>query len=240
MRFHLLQHVTFEGPAAIEGWLNDNNHSLATTKFFQGDALPAQDDFDVLIIMGGPMGIEDVQQYPWLTEERQFIQQAIEGDKYILGICLGAQLIAGACGARVIKNKYREIGWFDISIKDENLPGILKHVFPEKMEVFHWHGDTFEIPESAKHFAASEACDNQGFILNDRVIGLQFHIETTVDSASLLVKNCRDELDGSIYVQSEEEILDEPTRFTRINKVLSRLLEKLVENSRKHSDEAIS
>jgi GMP synthase-like glutamine amidotransferase len=227
MRYHLLQHVTFEGPAAIEGWLNDNNHSLTTTKFFQGDALPAQEDFDVLIVMGGPMGVEEVQQYPWLLEERQFIQQSIENDKYILGICLGAQLIARACGAKVIKNQYREIGWFDITINEQYMPDILKDVFPEKTEVFHWHGDTFEIPEAALHFAASEACANQGFILNDRVIGLQFHIETTEASAALLVENCREELDGSTYVQSEAEILADSTRFNRLNKMLFRLLENI-------------
>ena len=231
MRFHIIQHVAFEGPAAIESWLKRRNFTITTTRFFLGDTLPVQEDFDVLIVMGGPMGVEDVQQYPWLTEERRFIQESIGNGKYILGICLGAQLIARACNARVIKNKYREIGWFDISIKDENLPGILKDVFPEKKEVFHWHGDTFEIPLGAIHFAASEACANQGFILHDRVIGLQFHIETTLDSAALLVKNCGDDLDASMYVQSATEILDDSTRFNRINQILSRLLENLVENA---------
>jgi len=227
MRFHLLQHVSFEGPAAIEDWLTNNNHSLTMTKFFQGDGLPEQEEFDVLIVMGGPMGVDDVEQYPWLIEERQFIQRSIQNDKPILGICLGAQLIAHACDARVIKNKYREIGWFDISVNNENLPTILKDIFPDNIEVFHWHGDTFEIPEGAIHFAASEACNNQGFILNNKVIGLQFHIETTADSATLLVQNCGDELDGSTYVQSEGEILADSTRFKKINWILFSLLENL-------------
>ena len=230
MRFHLLQHVSFEGPAAIENWLTDNHLSLTFTKFFQGDDLPRQEDFDVLIVMGGPMGVDDVEQFPWLLEERQFIQKSIDKDKTILGICLGAQLIARACDARVKKNKYREIGWFDILINNENLPDRLKDVFPEKMNVFHWHGDTFEIPDGAVHFASSEACSNQGFILNDRVIGLQFHIETTERSAILLLDNCRDELDGSKYVQSAADVLDDTTRFNKINHLLVRLLEKLVKD----------
>ena len=229
MRVHILQHVAFEGPAAIEKWLMDRNYTFTITKFFQRDSLPAQDDFDVLIVMGGPMGVEDCQQYPWLVEERQFIQESIKRDKYILGICLGAQLIARACGARVTKNKYREIGWFDISIIEENLPEILKGVFPENTEVFHWHGDIFEIPQGAIHFAASEACANQGFVLNGRVIALQFHIETTKDSAALLVQNCRHELDSSSYVQSEEQILADSTRFNWINQMLSRLMENIAE-----------
>lgn len=225
MRFHLLQHVSFEGPAAIAGWLDDNHHSLTATKFFQGDPLPAQESFDVLIVMGGPMGVEDVEQYPWLIQERQFIQSSIQNDKTILGICLGAQLIARACGARVIKNKYREIGWFNLSIRNnERLPAVIKDVFPENMEVFHWHGDTFEIPEDAVHFASSEACSNQGFILKDRVIGLQYHIETTELSANVLVDNCREELDGSEYVQTEEEIKVDPEKYSRLNQVLFNLL----------------
>lgn len=231
MRFHLLQHVAFEGPAAIESWIKNRRHTLATTKLFHGDPLPAQDDFDVLVVMGGPMGVEDVEQYSWLTEERRFIKDSIESGKYILGICLGAQLIARACNAQVTRNKCREIGWFDISMKTENLPTILEDVFSEKTEVFHWHGDTFEIPPGAIHFASTEACANQGFILHDRVIGLQFHIETTAESAALLVNNCRDELDGSTYVQTEAEILDDSSKFNMINQVLFRLMENIVSGS---------
>lgn len=228
MHFHLLQHVAFEGPAAIEGWLNDNNHRITTTKFFQGDVLPAQDDFDVLIVMGGPMGVEDIEEYPWLVDERRFIQQSISSGKIILGICLGAQLIARASGAAVVKNVHKEIGWFDIAIEQENLPPLLIDVFStQRIEVFHWHGDTFEIPAGALHFAASEACENQAFILNQRVIGFQFHIETTENSAGLLVDNCREELDGSTYVQSESEIFSDSARFHRVNESLYRLLENI-------------
>ena len=118
---------------------------------------------------------------------------------------------------------------FNISIKNnEDMPTVIKDVFPENVEVFHWHGDTFEIPQSAVHFASSEACSNQGFILNDRVIGLQFHIETTGHSADLLVDNCSDELDGSVFVQSEKEIKAGAEKYTVLNQVLFDLLENLV------------
>ncbi len=230
MRVHILQHVAFEGPAAIEDWLMHRNYTYTITKLFHGDSLPAQDEFDVLVVMGGPMGVEDCEQYPWLTEERQFIQESIKRDKYILGICLGAQLIARACDTKVTKNKYREIGWFEISIIEEKLPDILKGIFPKKPEVFHWHGDSFAIPPGAVHFATSEACANQGFILNGRVIAMQFHIETTRDSAALLVQNCRHELDSSTYVQTEEEILADYTRFNRINQILNRLMDNIADS----------
>lgn len=231
MRFHLLQHVSFEGPAAIASWISEKNHTLTTTKFFQDDLLPDQDDFDYLIVMGGPMGVEDVEQYPWLVEERRFIQQSIAAGKYILGICLGAQLIARASGARVISNRHREIGWFAITIEESRLPVVLQDVFPAGVEVFHWHGDTFDIPDGARHFAASEACENQGFILDDRVIGLQFHIETTPDSAALLVQNCSEELDGSTYVQSATEIMSDSTRFGEVNRVLFRMMDALTQQA---------
>jgi GMP synthase-like glutamine amidotransferase len=230
MHVHILQHVAFEGPAAIENWLMHRNCTFTITKFFQGDSLPAQDEFDVLVVMGGPMGVEDCDQYPWLIEERQFIQETIKRDKYILGICLGAQLIARACDTKVTKNQHREIGWFEISILEDNLPDVLKDVFPKKTEVFHWHGDSFAIPPGAVHFAASKACANQGFILNGRVIALQFHIETTRDSAALLVQNCRHELDSSTYVQTEEEILADYTRFNRINQILNRLMDNIADS----------
>jgi len=227
MRFHLLQHAAFEGPASIQDWITGNGHRLTTTKLYRGDLLPSLSDFDFLIVIGGPMGVEEVQQYPWLSAEREFIRQSIDADKYMLGICLGAQLIARACGAKVTRNIHREIGWFDVTIENQYLPEALHDVFPAKAEVFHWHGDSFEIPEGASHFASSEACSNQGFILNGRVIGLQFHIETTADSAALLVKNCGDELDGSLYVQSALEILADSTRFRKINQLLSAMMNNL-------------
>ncbi len=227
MHFHILQHVDFEGPAAIEHWITDKHHSFTITRFYLAEHLPAQDDFDVLIIMGGPMGVEDAEQYPWLIEERRFIQQSIRSGKTILGICLGAQLIARAAGATVVKNTHREIGWFPVSLLTEGSPAVLKGVFESGAEAFHWHGDTFGIPPAAVNFASSTACAHQAFILCERVIALQFHIETTESSAALLVTKCRDELDGSKYVQSEEEIFSDPVRFNAINKMLYRLLENM-------------
>jgi len=228
MRFHLLQHVAFEGPAAIKSWTAANDHTLTSTKFYQGDLLPAQEDFDFLVVMGGPMGVEDVQQYPWLVTEREFIRQAVKAGKYILGICLGAQLIAMACGAEVVKNDHREIGWFKISIEKQNLPIFMRDIFPATAEVFHWHSDTFEMPDGADHFAMSDACSNQGFILDDKVIGLQFHIETTEESAALLINNCGDELDGSSYVQSGTEMLADAERFKEINQLLYKMLQSII------------
>ncbi|MCD4787961.1 MAG: amidotransferase, partial [Desulfobacterales bacterium] len=124
-------------------------------------------------------------------------------------------------------NKHREIGWFNISRSPEVDDTVLSEVIPDQMEVFHWHGDTFDIPQGAKAIAASKACRNQGFIINNRIVGFQFHLETTLQSASALINNCRDELDKSQYVQTESEILSDNQRFTNINQVMYSVLEAL-------------
>ena len=231
MRIHVLQHVPFEGPARIGEWFVDRGQSLEITHLYMGEVLPDPGTFDFLVIMGGPMGVEDVDDYPWLAAETQFIRDCITNDKYIIGVCLGAQLIAKACGAKVRKNSSREIGWYPVSFDRRSIPRFLADVFPGSLEVFHWHGDTFDIPQGAVLFASSEACTNQAFVINDRVVALQFHIETTPAAAASLVENCRDELDGSKFVQSEDEILADRESFTRVNQVLYRLLEAMVARS---------
>ncbi len=227
MNIHYLQHVPFEGLGSIEAWLKTGNHRLTDTRLYQNDPLPEMADFDWLIVMGGPMGVDDEDQYPWLKQEKQFIQQAIGSGKIVLGICLGAQLIAAALGAKVYKNKNPEIGWFNIDRHSEAEGTILSAVLPPQMEVFHWHGDTFDIPAGAQSLAFSVACQNQGFIFDNRVVGLQFHLETTPEIAQELVSNCRDELDGSRYVQSEGEILADPEKFFRINQIMADILNSL-------------
>jgi GMP synthase-like glutamine amidotransferase len=177
--------------------------------------------------MGGPMGIYDEKIYPWLYEEKKIIKTAINSGKIVLGICLGAQLIADALGAKVYKNQYREIGWFDIKRSPASENTILYEVFPEHAEVFHWHGDTFDIPEGASILAESEACKNQGFVLENRIVAFQFHLETTRQSAEALIENCREDLDGSRFVQIESELLSNNQRFSNINKIMFAILEVL-------------
>ncbi len=225
MKIHYIQHVAFEGLSSIESYMKNKGHELSSTHLYQGETLPSIDEIDWLIVMGGPMGIYDEEIYPWLNAEKKFIKTAIDSKKVVIGICLGAQLIADVLGAKVYKNKHREIGWFNITRSADANNTILSNVIPENSEVFHWHGDTFEIPEGAYALAESEACKNQGFILNDRVVAFQFHLETTLESASALIENCRDELDGSQYVQTEEEMLSNEQRFSHINSVMFSILD---------------
>jgi len=227
LRIHYLQHVPFEGLSSIEPVLKEKGHHLAATHLYNGQPLPSVSDMDWLIVMGGPMGIDDEEIYPWLGAEKRLIKKAIDSGKIVLGICLGAQLIADALGAKIYKNEHREIGWFNINCSLEAEGTILSTAMPDQIDVFHWHGDTFDIPTGAKALASSEACKNQGFILHDRVVGFQFHLETTLRSASALIENCGDELDGSRYVQTENEMLSDPLKFTHINAVMCSVLEAL-------------
>lgn len=209
MKIHCIQHVEFETLGTIVEWIDKRKHSLSTTLLYENQNFPSLDYFDLLIIMGGPMNIYEYEQYPWLREEKTFIKETISAGKAILGICLGAQLVADVLKAEVFKNNYKEIGWFPVfTIKQDGYETSLLEGIPEKLTAFHWHGDTFGLPEGALRLFESEACKNQGFIYKNRVIGLQFHLEMSNRTIENVIKNCRNELIEGIYIQNEKEMLD--------------------------------
>lgn len=229
MRAHYLQHVPFEGLGSIEPWLKKSGYAITNTRLFKSVKLPDVNEIDLLIIMGGPMSVNDEDDYPWLVPEKKFIRCAIEAGKSVLGICLGAQLIASALGARVYVNSVKEIGWFPIYGISSNDKSIFK--FPPSLEVFHWHGETFDLPSGAIRLAKSEGCVNQAFQIGESVIGLQFHLETTPKAAQDIVSHCRDELVPSKYIQTEEEILSaKPERYKSINHLMDKILSFLLQN----------
>ena len=229
MRAHYLQHVPFEGLGSIEPWLLAVGYDIGHTRFFETVQLPEPDTIDLLIVMGGPMSVNDEADFPWLALEKSFIRQTVTAGKPVLGICLGAQLIASAMGARVYPNPVKEIGW--LPIQAEATSGEDKFQFPTEVEVFHWHGDTFELPAGAVRLAASEACTNQAFQLGSSVLGLQFHLETTLESAQAIVAHCRAELQPAPYVQSETDILAAaPEQYQVINDLMGEVLTFLTRN----------
>jgi GMP synthase (glutamine-hydrolysing) len=225
MRLHYLQHVPFEGLGAIETWAIDRGFDITCTKLYDGDSLPYETDMDLLVVMGGPMGVKDVADYPWLTKEKQFLQKAVVSSTKILGVCLGAQLLAEVLGENVYPNKEKEIGWFPISPAQGAEHHPLGEIFGSAKEVFHWHGDTFDIPDTAIHLARSEVCEAQAFVLNDRILGLQFHLETTAESAMALIENCGNELVEASFIQPKQEILKSQQRFDSINKLMEQCLD---------------
>ncbi|MDD5011192.1 MAG: type 1 glutamine amidotransferase [Phycisphaerae bacterium] len=228
MRVHWLQHLPFEGLGSMAEYFQRKNIPSTSTCFYLNQSLPSIESFDWLIIMGGAMSANDDAEHPWLTAEKHFIKEAIGSGKVVIGVCLGAQLIAASLGAKVYKNKYREIGWFDLLPTKEAKNTILADCFAKKMDAFHWHGDTFDLPDSAIRLASSEACKNQGFIIDNRVVGFQFHLETTFQSAKDLIDNFSDELNGDKYVQNEKQMLSDLSRFEKINKMMAEILDTLL------------
>nr|MBF0222098.1 type 1 glutamine amidotransferase [Desulfobulbaceae bacterium] len=226
LRIHYLQHVSFEGLGSIETWTQKNNATVSVTRLFQNDQLPQQDAFDWLIIMGGPMNIYQDHLFPWLAAERAFIKESINNSKVVLGICLGAQLIADALGEKVYSNAEKEIGWFPVSFMKDNLDDDLKEILPEELTVMHWHGDTFNLPKGASHLVQSKACKTQGFIYNNKVVALQFHLETTAESLKGLIENCGDEITDGEFIQSADSMVA-GTNFSAINATMENLLNHL-------------
>jgi GMP synthase (glutamine-hydrolysing) len=227
MRIHYLQHVPFEGLGSIESWALARGHTISRTRLFQGEPCPDIGDIDWLIVMGGPMSVNDTDEHTWLITEKRFVGQAIEAGKTVLGICLGAQLIASVLGANVYPQGHKEIGWFEVEKVATAAAAKIGAILSEKILAFHWHGETFELPAGAVHLARSKACHTQAFACGDRVVGLQYHLETTRASANALIENCTDELVDGSYIQSAAEMLVEPSRFDTINREMKRLLEYL-------------
>jgi GMP synthase-like glutamine amidotransferase len=223
MHAHYLQHVPFEGLGSMEPWLEAAGYRITCSRLFESDQLPEPDAIDLLIVMGGPMSINDEDEFPWLVPEKRFIREVVESGRPVLGICLGAQLIANVMGSRVYPNPVKEIGWFPIHGTPS--AGNAHFSFPASATVFHWHGETFDLPPGATRLATSAGCENQAFQIGGSVIGLQFHLETTPESAQAIVSNCRDELIPGRYVQSEAEILSvEADGYSRINRIMEEIL----------------
>lgn len=227
LRLHCLQHVSFENSAYINDWAENKGHSISKTLFFKNESLPKLDEFDFLIILGGPMNVYEDEKYPWLIEEKKFIADAIQNNKKVLGICLGAQLIADVLGSRVKNNSNKEIGFFNTSLTDKAKANPIFLNLPCDFMAFHWHGDTFGIPDSAIKLASSSACHNQGFIYNDKVIALQFHLESTSKSINRLLENCKDELIKGNYIQNAKEIKEGFRNIDGMNKIMMRLLDNI-------------
>ncbi|HTI12466.1 MAG TPA: type 1 glutamine amidotransferase [Puia sp.] len=261
MRYHCLQHVAFETPGLIANWIGERGDVLSFTGLFQNDPLPAIHEFDGLVIMGGPMSIHDEGELAWLKKEKELITAALREKKKVLGICLGAQLVAEALGAKVYPNSQKEIGfwplhwtkaarsWLGFSCQPggEEEPGSEGRAdaaggWPTESLVFHWHGETFDLPEGSIHLAFTAACPNQGFLLGETALGLQFHPELTpamvremmvyegheLASAGMPTASADTHSAAPLapYIQSETAILDQLSSLKGNEKLLYPLLDR--------------
>ncbi len=226
MRIHYFQHVPFESPANILNWAKERGHTITGTHLYKNDPFPDFSSFDMLVVMGGPMGVYDDDKYSFLKREKVFIENSLKLGKKVLGVCLGAQLIADVLGAKVYKNKYKEIGWFPVNLTDEAKQSKVFKDLPDEFTPFHWHGDTFDLPKGARHIAYNKATLNQAFEIEGKVIGLQFHLETTKESAKQLIENSQEELkEKGKYIQAPDDMLSKDDYFTVIKHQLYTLLD---------------
>lgn len=208
MILHILQHDPIEGPGEIADWAARRGHTLQTTHVYRGGQLPDIGTGDLVVVMGGPMNIYQDRDYPWLKAERSYLSEHIKAGGRALGICLGAQFLADALGGRVTQNPQVEIGWFPVRFTDEARS--MFPCLPAAKEIVHWHGDTFELPAGAMRLGASEACANQGFLYEGRILGLQFHAEMTREFATLLAEQAGPDLQPAAFVQDGRTILGRP------------------------------
>jgi len=224
MRLHSLQHVPFEDLAYIETWAQMQGYTVSSTKLYRNEPLPDISTVDWVVVMGGPMNVLEDTKYPWLVDEKKFIELAIQKNKTVIGVCLGAQLIAAVLGARIYPNAHKEIGWHYADLTVYGSKSELFSSFPDSFITFQWHGDTFDLPRNSRLLATSDACENQAFVYNERVIGLQFHLESTETSIERLIEQCGDECVEGRYIQQPTQIRAQSNHIDEVQCLLSRFL----------------
>lgn len=224
MRVHWLQHADFEDLGCIAPWLARRGDAVSRTRLYAGEPLPPVQDFDWLIVMGGPMNIYEYERHPWLRAEKALIREAWQQGRKLLGICLGAQLIADALGAPVTRNAETEVGWFPLQLSPDAAHSHFFRDFPAQFRAFHWHGDTFALPQGAASLMRSEACANQAYELDNRVAAIQFHLEVTAANARDWFAH--EQPAPARYVQAPEAVLADLDAFAENNQLMLKLLER--------------
>lgn len=231
LRLHYFQHLRHEDLGSIENWVHARGHATTCTKFFEDNpVLPALDDIDWLVVMGGAMGVYDVDKFPWLRSEGEYIRSAIDAGKTVLGICLGAQLIAHALGSKVYPGPAKEIGWLPVSKTEAGQRAPLFADIPDPFTVFQWHGDTFDMPAGATLLASSSAVAHQAFSYGDRVLALQFHLEATEQGVTDFLHEDGENGEiaaGGQWVQSKDVIRYGMHNAAVTNRVMTALLDRL-------------
>src|SRR3569833_463807 len=206
MRIACVQHVPFEGPGNIVAWAADRLHDFRIVRLYAGENLPALDAFDLLVVMGGPMSVHDEAEYEWLRPEKALVAECLKQKKFVLGVCLGSQLLAEVLGTTVYRNRVKEIGWFPIRLEPHQLGSFCICGLPATLDVLHWHGETYNLPPGCLHLARSEGCAVQAFE-HPSALGLQFHLEATADGLAELLSHCGNEIRTGPYAQPPEVIL---------------------------------
>lgn len=207
-------------------WLAARGCPLQTVRLYAGERIPPPARYDWLIVLGGPMGADDHDEHPWLAAEKAALTESLDAGHRVLGICLGAQLLAQALGAKVGRSPEAEIGWFDVELTEAGRGHRWCAELPPRFPAFHWHHDRFDLPSGALRLARSQACPEQAFVWDDRVLGLQFHLETTPEDVACWIE--RNPPHRGRYVQGAEQMLGAVQHFADNRRWLAAVLERFV------------
>lgn len=213
----------------ILDWASDRGWTSSGSKLFAGEGLPDPGDIDWLVVMGGPMNVYEDEVHPWLPAEKRFIDRTLGDGAVVLGVCLGAQLLADVLGARVTRNEVPEIGWYPVTLTAEGQASPAFGRLPAEFTALHWHGDTFALPDGAVHLAESAACEGQAFAWGERVFGVQFHLECTPTGLADLVAEAGDELVPGPWIQTADEILGRPAVLDESGRLMRALLDGIAD-----------
>ncbi len=226
MSILFVQHVDSEGPGNFKRVLDEQKIPFQVLKTFLPVNFVLPEDCRGVIILGGPMNVDDESDYPFLREEKDFIRELIRQEIPLLGICLGAQLIAQAAGGKVFKADEKEIGWYEVFFSAEGEQDLLFKGLPKSFQVFQWHEDTFSIPPQGRRMITAAGCPNQGFKVRTRCYGIQFHLEADVGMINKWLQSARGDLPSShIGTIREETNKKEPECLMRGKTLLLNFLE---------------
>lgn len=209
-----VKNISVEGPGTLGLFLEKQGCRISYVDFEKRDKLPSSPDgFSLVLFMGGPMNVYEENQYPFLRDELRFLEQCLKKGTKTIGLCLGAQMMARALGAKVKKNREKEIGWFDLELTQKGMEEPLLKGLPKNFGVFQWHGDTFDIPSGAAHLARSALCENQAFI-HGNALALQFHAEINGEQEVMAWSELyRSELMRERGARGMEQMMAETRRF---------------------------
>jgi len=229
MRLHLLEHDPIEIQRNnIITWAEKKGYAVRRTDVSTGAKIPAKNDFDWLIVLGGSQHAWEERKHPWLIREKRFISEILSADKIILGICFGAQLLAEVLGGRVFPNEKEEIGWYSIRLSPEGKQSFLFRNVPETFLTFHWHSDHFSLPRGCTVLAYSAPTPYQAYTHKDhRIAGLQFHPEYTVEMVKFFADECGHEWKKDQYVAGKEAVLSKSEKIPETYWLMEQLLDNM-------------